>query len=114
MRKPGKSKVKIETLAKIIAILAIITGICIIAALLLLASNIEHLTPQELKLASAMLTLVVLECKIFIPVSVLIFYMGILWSFVPKKTDDPIIKLVKTTGIMGGLFISIIIALILR
>jgi hypothetical protein len=105
---------KLNTLIKIIAILTIITGICIIAALLLLAFNVEHLTPQELELTSTMLNLMVLECKIFIPIFALISCIGMFRSFIPKKTDDPIIRLVKTTGIMGGLLITLMTTLILR
>ena len=46
-------------------------------------------------------------------ISVLIFCGGVFWCFLPKKTDDPIIKAVKTCGIMGGLLISLIIFIIM-
>lgn len=51
--------------------------------------------------------------KVFIYLSILIFCGGILWCFLPKKTDAPIVRLVKTTGLISGLFITILISLII-
>lgn len=100
-----------EKIAKIIAILAIIIGVCISTLLILLASNINELTPQELQLTSAMLNLIVLEIELLIPISLFIVCISITWSFVPKKTDDPIIRLVKTAGLIGGLLLTLLLSL---
>jgi hypothetical protein len=51
--------------------------------------------------------------KAFISISIVMFCGSIIWCFLPKKADDPIIRLVKTTGIIGGLFISLMIFIII-
>jgi len=100
-----------QTLPKIIAILTVIIGVCISIALILIAANVEKLTPQELQLTSAMLNLIVLEIKLLIPLSLFIACISITWSFLPKKTDDPIIRLVKTVGLTGGLLLALLMSL---
>ena len=102
-----------NTLAKIIALLIIIIGICISVALILIALNISTLTQSEIELVLLMTNLIILELKIFIPICILIPCLSIMWCLLPKKTDDPLIRLVKTTGFAGGLFIALIITLLI-
>ena len=107
-------KMKIETLTKIIAVLLIIIGICINALLLLLAFNIEYLTPQDLELLSEVTNLIMLQFQIFIPIYILVACVGISVAFLPKAKDDPIIRAVKTCGIMGGLLITLVVFLLMH
>ena len=89
-------------------------GICLFGSLLLLVANIEKLDPLELELILASTNLFIAEIKLFIPINLLILCCGVFWAFLPKQNDDPIIKMVKTTGILGGLLIAMLIMAILR
>jgi hypothetical protein len=62
--------------------------------------------------ATALYAMTMLVC--LIKLSVLMFCGSILWCFLPKKTDDPLIRLVKTTGIAGGIFIALIMILLIK
>ena len=65
------------------------------------------------ELAAAEATYIWSAFKIFIDLSILMFCGGTIWCLLPKKTDDPLVRLVKTTGLMGGLFISLLVFLII-
>jgi hypothetical protein len=105
--------VKIDILTKTGTALAIIVSGSIIIVLILFMSNVPSMTPQELELTNAVVSLAILEFEIFIPIYILVACVGAFWSFLPKEKDDPIIRMVKTCGIMGGLFISLIVFLIM-
>ena len=89
--------------------LAVIVNSCIIIVLILLMSNVVTMTPQELKLTNAVINLTILEFKIFIPIYILVACVGVLVALRPKAKDCPIIRAVKTYGIIGGLFISLVV-----
>jgi hypothetical protein len=50
--------------------------------------------------------------QLFIVLAILMLCIAVFRVFLPKSTDDPIIRLVKTTGIIGGLFMTMLIILI--
>jgi len=49
----------------------------------------------------------------FIRLSILMFCVGILWCFLPKKTDHDIVKMTKTLGLTFGLFVAAIMFFIM-
>lgn len=93
-------------------IIAIAVNTLIIIVLILLMSKVPTMTPEELELTYAFTNLMILEIKLFVPISILIACIGTFKFFLPKSSDDPVIRMIKTCGVMGGLLIGLIVFLL--
>jgi hypothetical protein len=69
------------------------------------------MTQAELVAATAVNVWTML--RVFLDISILIFLGGIIICFLPKKTDIPLVKMVKSTGIICGTFIAMLMIVLM-